>query len=123
MHPHFLKCPSNETISNCPICDSDQIPSDDWPQAGTHIFTIPYKCGTEIDYPIGHEGATYGSTCDGKVKRYVLPEITPEAIARFKEFEREAEIKNQFKYKKFYTPGMKLENLKNGGEIEEYFSK
>ena len=74
----FLDCPKDETIELCPICNSPKKPTDEWPESGTHIFTIPYECGTEIDYPIGYEGASYGATCDGKVKKYTMPKITKE---------------------------------------------
>lgn len=79
----YLECPKYETIELCPICGSEQKEQSEWPQSGTHVFTIPYECGTELDYPIGHEGATFGVTCDGNVKRYVMPEITDEIRERF----------------------------------------
>ena len=36
---------------------------------GIHVFTVTYKCGTEIDYKIGDESPIYGYTCDGRIKR------------------------------------------------------
>ena len=64
-----LRCHKNQTIELCPLCNSLQKPKDEWPESGTHVFTIPYECGTQIDFPIGHNGATYGVTCDGEIKR------------------------------------------------------
>lgn len=67
-----LECKSTEIINSCPICNSE-IKSR--PESGTHAFTIIYECGTEIDYPIGHDGASYGASCNGKIKRFVMPKI------------------------------------------------
>jgi len=70
-----LKCDKGTTIGVCPICKSNQMDDKYWPVSGTHVFTIPYECGTEIDYPIGHNGAQYGVTCDKMVKRFVMPSV------------------------------------------------
>lgn len=53
----------------CPICGAGREPEEKQPQSGTHAFTMIHKCGTEVDYPIGQIGASFGATCDGKVKR------------------------------------------------------
>jgi hypothetical protein len=68
----FLECKSSEIFDRCPICTS-KIESR--PQAGTHAFTIIYECGTEIDYPIGHDGASYGATCTGEIERFDMSKI------------------------------------------------
>ncbi len=57
----------------CPLCESEQ--NIDQPTYGTHAFTICYGCGSEIDYPIGYKGASWGVSCDGKHKRFKMPEI------------------------------------------------
>lgn len=80
-----LECPKNDTIELCPICNSMKKPQSEWPEGGTHAFTIPYECGTEIDYPIGHNGALYGVTCTGEVQRYKQPELgdlSPEQLEK-----------------------------------------
>ena len=59
-----LYCDKNDTIAFCPICGSTQEIEDKWPTSGTHAFTIPYICGTTIDYPIGYDGASYGKKCN-----------------------------------------------------------
>ena len=69
----MLECNSDELIDECPICKANKKHEGEWPQAGTHVFTVIYECNTEIDYPIGHDGADYGVTCDGKIKRFVMP--------------------------------------------------
>lgn len=87
MLPEFLDCKKDETIEVCPICGAEQVNDQQWPQSGTHAFTIPYECGTEIDYPIGYDGATYGVSCNGEVKRITLPKLsdfTPEQIEKIK---------------------------------------
>lgn len=58
-----LPCPRNEIIKVCPICGSEQLPVDHWPQMGTHAFSVPYKCGTSIDYPIGYGGGIMSVSC------------------------------------------------------------
>lgn len=68
----FLDCKGTETIEECPICGQLPIPEELQPEAGTHAFTIIYKCSTEIDFPIGYDGAVFGATCDGKIKRFDL---------------------------------------------------
>lgn len=68
----YLECKSTETIKECPICGALPKHQDEWPESGTHAFTIPYNCGTEIDFPMGHDGATMGVSCDGKHERTVL---------------------------------------------------
>ena len=76
-----LECKKHDTIELCPICNSMKKPHSEWPEMGTHAFTIPYDCGTEIDYPIGSNGAMYGVSCDGQVKRFVQPsprDLSPE---------------------------------------------
>ena len=72
----FLECSKNEAIDQCPICNADMLDDMYWPQAGTHAFTIPYECGTEIDYPIGYDGASYGVKCDGSLKRFEMPDVS-----------------------------------------------
>lgn len=64
-----LRCHKNSTIDECPICASQPIAQDLQPQSGTHVFTKVYECGTEIDFPIGYNGAEYGVSCNGEVKR------------------------------------------------------
>jgi len=64
-----LKCKKTETIELCPICNCFPIEEDMQPQAGTHMFTRVYECLTEIDFPIGYDGAEYGVTCNGEIKR------------------------------------------------------
>jgi len=71
----FLECPKNGNIEKCPICNSMQVAYHKWPESGTHVFTIPYECGTEIDYPMGHHGCSFGVKCDGTLKRFEMPEI------------------------------------------------
>jgi len=70
-----LKCKKTETIELCPICNSFPIEEDMQPQAGTHMFTRVYECLTEIDFPIGYDGAEYGVTCNGEIKRFEMPEV------------------------------------------------
>ena len=107
-HPEFLENSKEETIFNCPICGSIQISCHDWPEPSLHGFTVPHLCGTEIDYPIGHDGATYGCTCDGEIKRFVMPEISEETRERFRK-------------KNFFNKGDKLVNTKiENCEIDEY---
>jgi len=60
----MLSCEKDSIIDNCPICGSNPIPEKQWPQPGLHAFTIPYECGTYIDYVIGHSGASYNKRCD-----------------------------------------------------------
>lgn len=67
-----LECKSTETFLLCPICSSK---ISDKPEPGTHAFTFVYECGTEIDYPMGCDGAMYGATCTGEIKRFVMPEV------------------------------------------------
>jgi len=64
-----LKCSSDSIIKECPLCKAKPKDQKDWPQNGTHIFTVPYECGTEIDYLIGGEEAEYGVSCDGTFKK------------------------------------------------------
>lgn len=68
----FLDCKSNETIKVCPICGQLPVADELQPESGTHAFTIIFKCSTEIDFPIGHDGAFFGRTCNGKIKRFDL---------------------------------------------------
>ena len=70
-----LKCKKNEMIELCPICNSLQKSQDEQPQMGTHVFTIVFECGTEIDFPIGYDGAEYGVTCTGEVKRFDMEDM------------------------------------------------
>jgi len=65
----YLEIDKYETFKACPICGSGIA---NRPESGTHAFTIVYVCGTEIDYPIGQDGALYGKTCDGRIKRFDL---------------------------------------------------
>lgn len=84
-----LECPKHDTLDVCPICNSLQKPRSEWPESGTHAFTIPYECGTEIDYPIGSNGAMYGVSCNGEVKRFTQPEIgdmSPEQLEKLSKF-------------------------------------
>ena len=55
------------TYDRCPICDADQKIKQ--PEPSLHAFTLIYECGTEVDYPLGQVGASFGVSCDGKVKR------------------------------------------------------
>lgn len=80
-----LDCPRDEIIECCPICGADKLPTDEWPQSGTHCFTVPYTCGTELVYAYGHDGASYGVSCDGEYKKYVPPTVTPEMVREFRE--------------------------------------
>ena len=77
----------------CPICEAER--TNEQPEYSLHAFTLIYECGTEIDYPIGHIGAMYGASCDGKVKRTI---ITPEMLVRLTSLsqstERSAKIKS-----------------------------
>ena len=68
-----LSCSKDKIIEHCPICNAISSDKETQPQAGTHVFTIIYACGTEIDYPIGHEGVSLGKTCDNTITRFVLP--------------------------------------------------
>ena len=105
-HPEFLDCKKEDVITRCPICNSGLKMNQ--PDSGTHITTREYACGTEIDYPIGHDGATYGATCDGEIKRFVMPEISEATRKRFR-------------YKNFFKQGNKLMNTKiEDCEIDEY---
>ena len=79
--------------NTCPICDAKR--TEEQPEYSMHAFTLIYECGTEIDYPIGHVGAMYGASCDGKFKRIT---ITPETMDRLallhQSAERSAKIKS-----------------------------
>ena len=70
-----LKLKKNEMIHECPICGSLQVEEEKQPQSGTHMFTRAFNCGTEIDFPIGYDGAEYGVTCTGEIKRFELPDF------------------------------------------------
>jgi len=76
MSNEFLECSKNDIILVCPICKAERKDEDEWPEGGTHAFTIPYECGTEIDYPIGYDGASYGVKCDGSLKRFEMPDVS-----------------------------------------------
>lgn len=80
-----IECPSNDIVHNCPKCGALPIPQDEWPQSGTHCFTVPYTCGTELMYAYGHEGADYEVSCDGEYKKFELPKITPDMVKAFQE--------------------------------------
>ena len=71
-----LKLKKTEMIHECPICNSLPVPEVEQPQAGTHVFTRVFSCSTEIDFPIGYDGAEYGVTCTGEVKRFEMPDIS-----------------------------------------------
>ena len=80
----FIECGRLEIIPKCPICDKGLQKDSKQPEYGTHVFTKVYKCGTEIDYPMGNSGARYGVSCDNRFKRFVMPKISKEAIERYK---------------------------------------
>lgn len=57
----------DQVLTSCPLCGSDLAIKQ--PQPGTHVFTIKYKCGSEIDYPFIGKGYLWGVSCDGKISR------------------------------------------------------
>jgi hypothetical protein len=55
---------------NCPICHNGVIlPDDEQPQSGTHMYTVVYDCGTEIDCSYGDtkEEISYKCTDSKKI--------------------------------------------------------
>lgn len=50
--------------SFCPICGKPEVEEDKQPQPGTHIITLVYECGTEVDYPLGSDDYVVSKRCD-----------------------------------------------------------
>jgi len=67
----FLK-PYNQSV--CPICGKPKMEEDKQPQPGTHIITVIYECGSELNYPLGSNEFIISKRCD-EVYDSWFPEI------------------------------------------------
>jgi len=60
--------------SKCPICGTDKIQESKQPPSGTHVFTVIYECGSEVDFPIGSNEFIISKRCD-EINDSLFPEI------------------------------------------------